>query len=418
MGVSQDVELALRYREVRGWSEKICATMATEDYVVQSMPDVSPTKWHLAHVTWFFETFLLKPHCDGYREFDSIYAYLFNSYYNAVGEQFPRPQRGMLTRPTVDHVYGYRKHVDEAMNAWLAQSDFPEELEALVEIGLNHEQQHQELMLTDIKHVLSQNPTYPALFDAKQQGDVTPPPVTWHAFNEGVYEIGYDGDEFAFDNESPRHKQYLNGFEIASRLVTNGEYRQFVEDGGYSDPRYWMSEGWMTVRDRGWKAPIYWVSDVDRWKQFTLHGLAPLHPHEPVSHISYFEADAYARWAGARLPTEAEWEVASIEAPGAGNFVESERYHPAPLSGCGTELRQMFGDVWEWTASPYTAYPGYMPSEGALGEYNGKFMCNQMVLRGGSCATSRTHIRPTYRNFFPTDARWQFSGVRLARDTK
>lgn len=418
MGVSHEARLDTRYHEARSLTEQLCANMATEDFVVQSMPDASPTKWHLAHTTWFFETFLLKPHCPNYTEFESSYAYLFNSYYNSIGEQFPRPHRGMLTRPTVEQVFAYRNHVDSAMAQWLSETPLDDVLIPVLELGLNHEQQHQELLLTDIKHALSLNPMYPALFEGKLQGDITPPPIAWHCFEEGVREIGFEGDGFAFDNESPRHKQYVQSFEIASRLVTNSEYRAFVEDGGYRDPRYWLSEGWAAVNAGGWTAPIYWVHDVDRWKQFTFQGLVPLQPHEPVAHISYYEADAYARWAGGRLPTESEWETASADAPGAGNFVESGFYHPVALSGCGTELRQMFGDTWEWTSSPYTAYPGYKPSAGALGEYNGKFMCNQMVLRGGSCATSRNHIRSTYRNFFPPHARWQFSGIRLARDAE
>ena len=412
-----NLDLLARYREVRDFTERLCAPLAVEDHVVQTMPEASPTRWHLAHVSWFFETLIVKPRLPGYRSPDERYAYLFNSYYNTLGDQWPRPRRGLLTRPTVEEVYAYRRHVDEAMERLLeGQERVDRELAELVVLGLNHEQQHQELILTDIKHVLAQNPLLPAYRDDLAAGGGTKPrPVTWHAFDEGLYHVGFAGDGFAYDNETPRHRQFVEAFEIASRPVTNGEYLEFMADGGYDRPELWLSDAWMVVPREGWRAPLYWHREAGAWHEFTLGGLRPLDPAAPVTHLSYYEADAYARWAGARLPTEAQWEVAATGVPVAGNLADADRLHPV-AEGPPAPLEKVYGDVWEWTSSPYTAYPGYVQAGGALGEYNGKFMCDQLVLRGGSCATPASHIRPSYRNFFPAAARWQFSGLRLARD--
>jgi ergothioneine biosynthesis protein EgtB len=417
---TREGSLAGRYAEVRAFTERLCEPLATEDYVVQSMPDVSPTKWHLAHTSWFFETFLLGPHLPGYRALNETYAFLFNSYYVNAGERHCRAQRGYISRPTVAEVYAYRRHVDEAMGELLQGAD-PAQLATLwplVEIGLNHEQQHQELLLTDIKHVFSVNPLRPVYRERPAAPAGPAPALEWVGFDEGVYGIGHDGDDFAYDNEGPRHRHFLHAFELGSRLVTNGEYLEFMEDGGYRRPDLWLSMGWATVQELGWTEPFYWERHDDGdLRVFTLAGMREIDPAEPVCHLSYFEADAYARWAGARLPTEAEWEVAAATAPLSGGFVEAGRFHPAPADGAGGgALSQMYGEVWQWTQSQYTPYPGYRPPPGALGEYNGKFMCNQFVLRGGSCATSETHIRRSYRNFFPPDATWQFTGLRLARD--
>jgi len=413
--------LAAHYQAVRGFTETLCKPLVPEDYVIQSMEDVSPTKWHLAHTTWFFETFVLKQHAPAYEPFHPRYAYLFNSYYVQAGERHARPNRGLLSRPTVEEVYRYRAFVDAHLLALLKTADAAtmQALAPLVEIGLHHEQQHQELLLTDLKHAFSVNPLYPVYQPLKARPAAASRPAAWVAFEEGLYEIGHAGEGFCYDNEGPRHRYFLAAFELASRLVSNGEYLAFMEDGGYEQPTRWLSAGWATVDAQGWQAPSYWQRDDDgRWLQFTLSGLRPVDPHEPVCHLSYFEADAYARWAGARLPTEQEWEVAVRGVPLEGNFVEEGAYHPAPAAHAATGLQQCYGDVWEWTRSQYSPYPGYEPAAGALGEYNGKFMCNQFVLRGGSCATSRSHIRATYRNFFPPDARWQFTGLRLARDIK
>jgi ergothioneine biosynthesis protein EgtB len=426
-------QLAKRYQEVRKFSEELCAPLATEDYVVQSMPDVSPTKWHLAHVSWFFETFLVAPNLPGYTSPNPMYNYLFNSYYNAIGERHARPRRGLLTRPTVAETYHYRQHVDRFLLE-LLQELAPAELEKLAPIlvlGLHHEQQHQELILTDLKHVLSCNPLRPAYRPDLQVSATTEkvPELEWLSYPEGIYWIGLEETgqpkavfDFAFDNEGPYHRQFVPAFQLASRLVTNGEYLEFIEAGGYTRPDLWLSDGWYTVQQEGWQAPLYWEKQDGHWWFFTLGGMREVNPAEPVCHLSYYEADAFARWAGARLPTEAEWELVAREvSPEPGNFVEAGAFHPVPLSpekitANKAKPSQLYGDVWEWTQSAYLPYPGYAPAEGALGEYNGKFMCNQFVLRGGSCATSLSHIRPTYRNFFPPSARWQFSGLRLARD--
>lgn len=410
--------LSERFEQVRGFSESLCAPLAVEDYVVQSMPDCSPTKWHLAHVSWFFETFLLKPSVAEYRSPNPDYAYLFNSYYNAVGDKYPRPQRGLISRPTVEDVYRYRTHVNEQVLDLLevAEPDAKPKLAPIVTLGLNHEQQHQELILTDLKHMLSNNPLHPVYVErSSNQSAATP--LNWVEFPERIAWIGHEGSDFAFDNEEPRHREFVHAFRLASRPVTNAEYLAFMSDGGYDRPEFWLSMGWATVQQAGWRAPLYWErEDAGGWSQFTLSGLRAVDPNEPVTHISYFEADAYARWAGARLPTEAEWEVAADGAAIDGNFVEDGWFHPRPANASNGNLRQMFGDVWEWTQSSYSPYRGFRTAPGALGEYNGKFMCNQYVLRGGSCATPKSHIRATYRNFFPPDARWQFSGVRLAAD--
>ena len=413
------------YDEVRSLTERLCEPLVPEDYVIQPMPDASPTKWHLAHTTWFFEQFLLAPHAPGYRPFHPRYAYLFNSYYNTIGERHCRPKRGLLSRPTVAEVYEYRRHVDGHMREFLGH--LPESkrapLGSVIEIGLNHEQQHQELMLTDIKYTFAVNPLYPVYRERPGRTSPGVPPMQWRRFEEGVRWIGHDGDAFAYDNEQPRHRVFVDAFDLASRLVTNREYKAFIADGGYRRAELWLSEGWNAVQSKQWDCPLYWEpSDEDGgWRNFTLAGIREVDDDEPVCHLSYFEADAYARWAGARLPTEAEWEVASADVPVEGNFIDDGTCHPVPsglVASATTDLSQMFGDVWEWTRSQYLPYPGYVAPPGALGEYNGKFMCNQFVLRGGSCATSRSHVRRTYRNFFPPDARWQFSGIRLARDAR
>ncbi len=410
------------YQRVRAFSERICAPLKTEDCVIQSMPDASPTRWHLAHVSWFFETFVLSPAVTGYRSPHPLFAYLFNSYYNAVGPQFNRLRRGLISRPTVEETYAYRRAVDEAMTDFLAGCDTAalERWAPVVALGLHHEQQHQELILTDIKHVLAQNPLHPIYAAAESPSAAPPPPLGWHAYPEGIGWIGHADDGFAYDNEAPSHRRFLEAFELASRLITCGEYLEFMADGGYQRPEFWLSEGWATARSENWQNPLYWAHEDGQWWLITLHGWRPVEPHEPVCHVSYFEADAYARWAGARLPSEAEWETAARVLPIEGHFAEEGFFHPRPLSVADSSAtpEQMYGNVWEWTQSPYVAYPGFQPAAGAIGEYNGKFMCNQFVLRGGSCATSITHIRPTYRNFFPPAARWQFMGLRLARDVK
>jgi ergothioneine biosynthesis protein EgtB len=407
-----------RFREVRRQTESLCAPLVAEDYVVQSMPDVSPTKWHLAHTSWFFETFLLVPHFKGYSLFDPHFAYLFNSYYVAVGDRHCRQNRGLLSRPTVAQVYAYRRHVDNAMLEFLAGLSDAElaRLDAVIEIGLHHEQQHQELMLSDIKHVFWVNPMRPAYRERSEMRCGASAPMRWIGFSGGLQWIGHEGSDFSFDNETPRHRTFLEPFQLGSRLVTNGEYKMFIEDGGYKKPELWLSMGWATAIQEQWGAPLYWMNQDDSWINHTLWGMRPVDDSQPVCHVSYFEADAYARWAGGRLPGEFEWESASESAPIKGNFVESGLYHPSSVVTDCDGVSQMFGDLWEWTRSAYLPYPGYQPPAGALGEYNGKFMCNQFVLRGGSCATPRSHIRRTYRNFFPPDARWQFSGFRLARD--
>ena len=402
--------LASRYSRIRKRSETLCEPLETEDYVVQTLEDISPPKWNLAHTSWFFETFLLKPSLPGYGEFHPLFNYLFNSYYEAVGERHPRPERGMLSRPTVKEVLAYRRHVDDAMARLLEHCEAAE-LSPLVELGLNHEQQHQELLLTDFKHILSRNPLEPVYRKREIRNDPALS-LEWMDVDGGVRSLGFDGEGFHFDNEAPRHDVLLRPFRLASRPVTNGEFLEFMEDGGYREPRWWLALGWAQVLEHGWESPMYWRQVEGRWHSFTLSGSRPVDPHEPVCHVSYFEADAYAAWRGKRLPTEAEWETAAAGEPIQGNLLEAETFHPVGRSN--QSGKALFGDVWEWTSSPYSAYPGYRAPAGVVGEYNGKFMCNQYVLRGGSCATPADHIRSTYRNFFPPEARWQFSGIRLA----
>ncbi|HEY2864372.1 MAG TPA: ergothioneine biosynthesis protein EgtB [Casimicrobiaceae bacterium] len=412
--------LADRYRNIRAATESLAARLTDEDCTIQSMPDASPVKWHLAHTSWFFETFLLEPSLPGYRAYDPAFRILFNSYYNAVGEKHPRPQRGLLSRPSRRQIGAYRTHVDEAMVRLLARRNTGDDpLAELVELGLQHEQQHQELILTDALHLLSCNPLRPAYLasaDREERAATRPPAPVWIEFDGGLAEIGHDGAGFAFDNELPRHREFLAPFALTSRPVSNGEYLAFIGDDGYRRPELWLSEGWDWLGTHGIGSPFYWRRDAGAWHQFTLRGSLPIEPGAPVCHISLFEADAYARWARARLPTESEWEVAAASAAVDGSFVEDGALLPRPSAGAPGALTQMFGDVWEWTQSDYAPYPGYHPAAGAIGEYNGKFMCNQYVLRGGSCVTPRSHIRATYRNFFPAAARWQFSGFRLARD--
>ncbi len=424
--------LAKRFRAIRDVSTRLCETLTPEDCAAQSMPDTSPAKWHLAHTSWFFETFLLTPQGQDYDAFHPRFEMLFNSYYNSVGEQFPRPDRGLLTRPSFDEVVRYRSHVDRALGALLERpTRLPIESLDLVELGLHHEQQHQELLLTDVKHLLAQNPLAPVYRRTKTPESGAAQPLDWHGYEGGLVEIGHAAstsgtnrpgnlDRFAFDNESPRHRVHLEPFELASRAIRNGEYTAFIEDDGYRRPELWLAEGWTKLGELGWQAPLYWTRRDDRWWQFTLSGARPVRSEEPVCHLSFFEADAFARWAGCRLPTEAEWEHAAVEVPVEGNFLENGRLHPEPLPDRAAHRGplQLFGDVWEWTASPYSAYPGYRPAAGAIGEYNGKFMSSQIVLRGGSCVSPRSHLRASYRNFFPPDARWQFSGLRLARDRR
>jgi ergothioneine biosynthesis protein EgtB len=400
------------YRQVRGDTEGLAAPLSAEDQTIQSMPDASPTKWHRAHMTWFFETFLLVPHLPGYHVYDPAFGYVFNSYYVAVGPRHPRPSRGMLSRPGVEAITAYRAHVDAAMERLLESCD--EAVADLVVMGLHHEQQHQELLLTDIKHAFSLSPLSPVYTpEAVARADGTPPPMGWWSVQGGIHRVGYDPRRdggFSFDHERPVHDALLRPVAIADRPVSNGEYRQFMADGGYERPNLWLSEGWATAQANAWSAPFYWRRDGDDWQVFTLHGVQPVRDDEPVTHISYFEAAAYAEWAGRRLPTEFEWEVAARQHSAADVMADGARTHPQPLKA---GVRQ---DVWEWTSSPYAPYPGYRPEEGALGEYNGKFMINQMVLRGRSCATPPGHDRLSYRNFFPPSARWQFTGFRLAED--
>jgi ergothioneine biosynthesis protein EgtB len=405
--------LARAFAEVRAQTEALCAPLETEDYVIQSMPDVSPPRWHLAHTSWFFEQFILGEQLPGYARYHPMYAYLFNSYYIGAGEFHPRFQRGTITRPTVAEVYAYRRHVTDAVQRFLENADERKlaEVSFLTTLGLNHEQQHQELLLTDIKHILWSNPLEVVYTPREEAASQQAMPMGWREHRGGVVEMGASGEGFVFDNELPRHKLYLRDFRIANRLVTNGDYLAFMEDGGYQKPELWLSDGWATVREQGWEAPLYWEQRDGDWWQFTLSGLRRADPNEPVVHVSHYEADAYARWAGKRLPTEAEWEHAAESMAIRGNFVESGLYHPAVETEAG-----MYGNVWQWTGSAYLPYPGFEPLPGTVGEYNGKFMSGQMVLRGGSCATPASHIRATYRNFFQPYHRWQFTGIRLAED--
>lgn len=412
-------DLASRFWAVRRRTDDLTDGLAPEDFVVQSMEDVSPTKWHLAHTSWFFEAFVLNVYASDYRPFHPRYHYLFNSYYVQAGERHCRAQRGYLSRPTVAEVREYRAHVDDAVAALLAERPDDAEIARRVELGMNHEQQHQELLLTDLKHVFSVNPLRPVYRQRPDPGRGTgAPPLRWIEFEEGVRSIGHAGPGFHFDNEGPRHRRFFEPFALADRPTTNAEYLAFMEDDGYARPELWMAEGWAAREENEWTAPFYWERRDGEWWTFTLSGMRPVDPDEPVCHVTWFEADAYSRWAGARLPREDEWEVAA-GAEIAGNLAENDRFHPTAVEEDGPAspgLRQMFGDVWEWTSSAYAAYPGYRAEKGALGEYNAKFMCGQFVLRGGSCVTPLTHLRRTYRNFFHPSAAWQFSGIRLARD--
>jgi ergothioneine biosynthesis protein EgtB len=412
--------LAERFSTVRAQTESLCASLEPEDHVVQPMPDASPVGWHLAHTTWFFETFVLAHFAEAHRPFDPHWGFLFNSYYEAIGPRHPRPRRGLITRPTVREIYAYRAAVDERVLALLATLDSlaPDTQTALRDrlmLGLHHEQQHQELILTDILHAFSCNPLEPAYSREPLPPTAATPPLEWFEHEGGLVHVGYDltrDGDFAFDNELPVHKVYLEPFAIASRLATCGEYLAFIEDRGYERPELWLSDGWASVRAEGWDAPLYWSRDAKGWSRFTLYGRVAIEPDAPVMHLSGYEADAFARWSGARLPTEPEWEVVA-------------RRHASPATTDGTSggslvaqhapTKTLFGGAWTWTASPYVAYPGFHPAEGAVGEYNGKFMANQVVLRGGSCFTPHGHVRASYRNFFPLHARWQATGVRLAR---
>ncbi len=398
-----------RYVRVRGQSLELIRDLRPEDTVVQSMPDVSPTKWHLAHVTWFFERFVLEP-C-GHTRCNDAYHYLFNSYYNSVGSMHPRPRRGEITRPSLDEVLDYRAHVDAAMTAMLEAGRIGDDGLDVLELGLQHEQQHQELLLTDIKHVLAQNPLQPAArLDLPESPDLEPRTLRFIEGETGILQIGNDGDGFCFDNETPVHDALLHPHGIANRLVTNGEFREFIAAGGYEQPEHWLSDGWATIRERGWDRPLYW--DESLQSEFTLGGARDIDDSAPVAHVSYYEADAFARWAGCRLPTEFEWERFARKELMQGNLLDSGHWQPVATA----DGRQVYGDVWEWTSSAYAPYPGFRPLPGSLGEYNGKFMCNQMTVRGGSCVTADDHIRASYRSFFYPDARWQFLGLRLARD--
>mgnify|MGYP003630527775 CR=1 FL=1 len=410
------------YRETREQSEAFCAPLNAEDCSLQADDFVSPPKWHLAHTSWFFETFLLKPFLQGYTTPDSRYEVLFNSYYNGIGEQFPRPHRGLLSRPTMAQVLAYRSHVDDAMASLLAAIHHPERATVIArtELGVEHERQHQELFFTDIKYSLAVNPILPTYIEAAATGEADVTIATWHSYSGGLVEIGFNGQGFCFDNELPRHKAYVGPFELADRLVCNGEYQEFVDDDGYRRPELWLSDGWNAVTSRGWQAPQYWLERDGTALEYTLHGVQPRLADAPVCHVSGYEADAYARWADARLPTEYEWELAAEQAQAVADNtglsgVDTGYYHPrAARKTAG--LQQLYGECWQWTRSAYEPYPGFSPSPGAIGEYNGKFMSNQWVLRGGSCVSKNEQVRPTYRNFFYPQDRWQFSGIRLARN--
>lgn len=404
-----------RFKQVRARTELLCAPLKTEDYGIQASADVSPPKWHLAHTTWFFEAFILLPFASGYRVFDTAYAYLFNSYYETAGTFFPRAQRGLLSRPVVEEIYRYRSHVSEALLELLAH--LPEksasDIMDRVRLGIEHEIQHQELLLMDVKYNFSINPLKPAYGGASAVAALRSV-MDWQAFSGGIVEVGYGGKQFSFDNERPKHQVLLRDFRISNRLVSNEEYLAFVADGGYQRAELWLSDGWYTVKTQNWLAPLYWFNEAGNWQQFTLSGMHPLNLHEPVAHLSYYEADAYARWAGKRLPTEQEWEHAASGVEIEGNFLEAGLLHPRVTSHTG--LAQLYGDLWEWTQSAYSSYPGFQPLPGTLGEYNGKFMSGQMVLRGGCCVTAQGHMRASYRNFFRPADRWMFSGLRLAED--
>jgi ergothioneine biosynthesis protein EgtB len=406
-GLAAD-SLSARYSRIRTLSVTLTETLEVEDTVVQSMPDVSPTKWHLAHTTWFFERFILGRLVPGYEPFDAAFDYLFNSYYYTAGDMHRRPERGLLSRPAFADVLAYRTHVDEHMQALIDEQE--SDVASLVTLGLNHEQQHQELLLTDIKHVFSVNPLAPAVFPELPVPEPgTARPLAFTTTAGATVRIGADGETFCFDNETPRHEALLQAHRIANRLVTNAEFREFIDDGGYREPALWLSDGWSAINEQRIARPLYWNENLET--EFTLGGTRAIDPHAPVAHVSYYEADAFARWAGARLPTEFEWEHAAASEPVDGNLFDAGWLHPVGGGG-----RQYFGDVWEWTSSAYAPYPGFRPLAGSLGEYNGKFMCNQVSVRGGSCVSSAEHLRATYRSFFYPAARWQFLGLRLAKD--
>ena len=408
--------LAAQYRTVRATTEGLCSPLAVDDYQIQSVPDVSPPKWHIAHVSWFFETFILGRYVAGYKPFHPRFAHLFISYYESLGTYHPRNQRHTLSRPTVEEVYRYRAYVDAHMLALIEHAHAGQwgEIEQRSVLGLHHEQQHQELLLMDIKRNFFANPLLPMYRSADPAPSRAPIARQWLDFAGGVREIGHEGEGFCYDNETPRHKVFLEDYRLASRLVTNTEYLEFVQAGGYDEPVLWLSDGWRVSREQGWRAPLYWLMIDDKWQEMTLHGCRPIDPAAPVCHVSYYESDAYARWRGTRLPTEAELELATAVRAIEGNFAETALYHPQPAKS--ESDGQWFGDAWEWTASSYSPYPGFKPLEGSLGEYNGKFMVNQFVLRGGCCATPLSHMRATYRNFFYPQDRWPFTGIRLARD--
>jgi len=411
---TESASLRDRLFQTRVLSSELASPLSDEDQVVQANDDASPTKWHLAHTTWFFEAFLLKRFLAGYRVFDERFEYCFNSYYESVGPRHPRPKRGLLTRPSAQEVRAYRAFVDAALDR-LFDAALPPEAAELVELGINHEQQHQELLLTDILSLFAAEPLKPAYREAGpgvRAGDAAP--LEWLAFDGGIFEVGHDGTSFAYDNEGPRHEALIRPFKLASRCVTNAEWIQFIEDGGYATPTLWLADGWNTVRGQDWDGPLYVEQAEGGLMQMSLLGFRPLEPAAPVTHVSYYEADAFARWAGSRLPSEFEWEVAAAAAPLEGRTLGHGHLRPMPAKPGG--LQQMFGDVWEWTGSAYLPYPGFKAAPGAVGEYNGKFMCNQFVLRGGSCATPEGHVRRTYRNFFYPHQRWQFTGLRLAQD--
>lgn len=409
-------ELVAQFPVIRQATENLCQPLSAEDSTGQSMPDCSPAKWHLAHTSWFFETFVLAAEVAGYRPFHPAFRSLFNSYYQTVGQPYARPNRSLITRPSLDEVGAYRQYVTQQMQRFLEAASLRSELLAVIELGLQHEQQHQELILTDLKHLLSFNPLHPVYKTLPIPATTTSPALHWHPYEEGIQWIGHTGSGFSFDNETPYHRVFLASFQLASRLATNREYLEFMNDDGYRRPELWLSDGWSMVQEQSWQAPLYWEFQEGERQIFTLSGMRNLNLDEPVCHVSFYEADAFARWSNARLPTEAEWEHVAAALPLNGNLVESGLLHPAPASKADSFPAQLFGDVWEWTQSPYTPYPGYQPQTGALGEYNGKFMCNQMILRGGSCVTPKSHLRASYRNFFPPQTRWQFSGIRLARD--
>lgn len=409
--------MELEFLKVRTFTHQIVEPLETEDFVIQPMENTSPAKWHLAHTSWFFETFVLEKYQPDFESLHPQYAYFFNSYYLQTGVPFSRADRGLLSRPTVKEVFEYRKYVNDKVVDFIQNCDEDtwKEASKVVEIGINHEQQHQELILTDIKYLLAQNPLLPVYKERATPDSEIPGELQWITFEECIVEIGNKGNEFTYDNEHPVHRTFIQNFELANRLITNREFLEFMNDGGYERSELWLDEGWSKVKSEDWKSPLYWFLRNGSWFNFTLSGARKVSLNEPVTHISYYEADAFARWKDCRLPTEQEWEYACGDLEIDGNFVDGNTFHPLAVKNKEKGLKQMFGDVWEWTQSSYSPYPGYKPLPGALGEYNGKFMANQYVLRGGSCATSNSHIRKTYRNFFHADARWQFSGIRLAK---